>query len=76
MPVNVDNDIREFMDMMIGCIREIQVKLWQEPLEVQQEAIKRMEELDVMEKVISVFREGNYEESRERRPETELKYLK
>lgn len=76
MPVNVDADIRECLDMMIGCLREIQVKLWQEPLEAQQEAIKQMEELDVMEKVISVFREGNYAEARQNRLESELKYLK
>jgi len=76
MPVNVDADIREYLDMMIGCLREIQVKLWREPLEMQQEAMKRMEELAVMEKVISVFREGDYAEARQTRPESELKYLK
>ena len=76
MPVNVDADIRECLDMMIGCLREIQVKLWQEPLEAHQEAIKQMEELDVMEKVIAVFRDGNYAEARQNRPETELKFLK
>jgi len=76
MTVNVDADIRECLDVMIGCLREIQVKLWQEPLEAQQEAMKQMEELGVMEKVISVFREGNYTEARQNRPESELKYLK
>ncbi len=75
MPTNVDSDIREYLDMMIGCIREVQVKLWQEPLEAQQEAIKQMEELDVIEKVISVFRDGNYSEARQNRSENELKYL-
>jgi len=76
MPTNVDSDIREYLDMVIGCLREMQVKLWEIPLEAQQEKIKRMEELDVMEKVIAVFREGNYAEARQSRPESELKYLK
>jgi len=75
MPTNVDSDIREYLDMMIGCIRETQKKLWQEPLEAQQEAIKGMEELDVMEKIVSVFRKGNYDEARRNRPESELQYL-
>ncbi len=76
MPAKVDSEVREYLDMMIGCLREIQGKLWQEPLEAQQEAIKTMTELDVMEKVLFVFREGNYVEARQNRPESELKYLK
>ncbi len=76
MPATIDGDIREYIDVMIGCLREIQINLWDEPVEAQQDAIKKMKELDVMEKVISVFRDGNYTEARRDRPESELKYLK
>ena len=75
MPVNLDSDIREYVDMMIGCIREMQKKLWDYSLEDQQEAIKQMEELGIMEKIIGIFRQGNYAEARQNRPENETKYL-
>ena len=76
MPVNTDPDIREYVDMMIGCLREMQKKLWDKPIAEQQEAIKQLPELDIMEKIISVFREGNYTEDRQNRSENELKHLK
>lgn len=76
MPVNVDADIRECLDIVIGCLREMQIKLWEVPLDAQQEAIKQMKELDVMGRTLSVFKNGNYEEARQSRPENELKYLK
>ena len=28
MPANVNSDIREYLDMMIGCLREMQIKLY------------------------------------------------
>jgi len=75
MPVNTDPDIREYVDMMIGCLREMQKELWQKPIEQQQEAIKQMPELDTMEKIIKVFREGNYNQDRQNRSESEARYL-
>lgn len=76
MPVNTDPDIREYVDMMIGCLREMQKELWDKPIDEQQEAIKQLPELDTMEKIISVFRQGNYAEARQNRSESEVKYLR
>jgi len=75
MPASIDPDIRQCLDVLIGCIRELQKNLWDFPTEDQQEAIKQMAELNVMENTIAVFRRGNYAEARNNRPESEKKYL-
>ena len=71
----IDPEVNDCLDILIGCLREIQKQLWQVPLEVHQQAIKEMPELNVMEKTISVLRQGNYQQAQENRPESEAKYL-
>ena len=75
MPAKIDSEVGECLDIMIGCLREIQRNLWQQPTETHKSAIKDMPELSVMESTIAVLRQGNYEDARQVRPEEESKYL-
>ncbi len=73
---NIDSEVSECLDILIGCLREIQRQLWRMPPERHQEAVKALSELDVMERAIAVLRQGNYREARESRSAYEQKYLK
>ncbi|MFO8009649.1 MAG: hypothetical protein R6U89_02440 [Dehalococcoidia bacterium] len=75
MAVSIDPDIQENLFMIIGCVRELHRKLWDEPLENQRSAIKRMDELSYIDNALSVLREGNYEEAKQNRTEAEWKYI-
>lgn len=76
MPAKIDADVGECLDIVIGCLREIQGALWQIPSEAHKDAMKEIPELDAIQRVISVFRYGNYEEARQTRPESDLRYLR
>ncbi len=72
---NIDSEVSECLDILIGCLREMRRQLWRVPSERHQEAVKALPELDVMERTITVLRQGNYQQARENRPESERKYL-